>query len=166
MKNISIIAAIADNYAIGKNNDLLWRLPNDMKRFKELTQGHTIVMGRRTFESLPKGALPNRKNVVMTSMPEAIGTNTFVCTSWEEMTDLTEKDPDVYIIGGASVYEDALSIANRMYLTWVHADFDADVFFPQIDFSQWEEVRRKDFPADEKQPYSYNFVDYIRKNNE
>ncbi len=166
MKNISIIAAIADNYAIGKNNDLLWRLPNDMKRFKELTQGHTIVMGRRTFESLPKGALPNRKNVVMTSMPEAIGTNAFVCTSWEEMTDLTEKDPDVYIIGGASVYEDALSIASRMYLTWVHADFDADVYFPQIDFSQWEEVSRKDFPADEKHPYSYTFVDYIRKNNE
>lgn len=163
MKNISIIAAIADNGAIGKNNDLIWRLPNDLKRFKNLTDGHTIVMGRRTFESLPKGALPNRKNVVMTSMPEAIGTSAFVCSSWEEMMDLTEKDDDVFIIGGASIYRDALSIANKMYLTWVHEKFDADVFFPEIDFSEWEEVSRQECKADEKHPYDYTFADYIRK---
>ncbi|MGL5786460.1 MAG: dihydrofolate reductase [Bacteroidales bacterium] len=163
MKTISIIAAVADNGAIGKNNDLIWRLPNDLKRFKQLTDGHTIVMGRRTFESLPKGALPNRKNVVMTSMPEAIGTSAFVCTSWEEMLDLTEKDPEVFIIGGASVYRDALEIANRMYLTRVHGEFDADVFFPEIDYNEWEEVFREDRKADEKHPYDYTFIDYIRK---
>lgn len=163
MKNISIIAAIADNGAIGKNNDLIWRLPNDLKRFKNLTDGHTIVMGRRTFESLPKGALPNRKNVVMTSMPEAIGTSAFVCSSWEEMIDLTEKDPDIFIIGGASVYRDALKMANKMYITWVHDTFDADVFFPEIDYSEWEEVSRTECKADEKHPYDYTFIDYIRK---
>lgn len=163
MKNISIIAAIADNGAIGKNNDLIWRLPNDLKRFKKLTDGHTIVMGRRTFESLPKGALPNRKNVVMTSIPEAIGTSAFVCSSWEEMMDLTEKDPEVFIIGGASIYRDALSIANHMYLTRVHGSFEADVFFPEIDFSEWKEVYREECKADEKHPYDYTFVDYIRK---
>lgn len=163
MKTISIIAAVADNGAIGKNNDLIWRLPNDLKRFKQLTDGHTIVMGRRTFESLPKGALPNRKNVVMTSMPEAIGTSAFVCTSWEEMLDLTEKDPEVFIIGGASVYRDALETANRMYLTRVHGEFDADVFFPEIDYNEWEEVFREDRKADEKHPYDYTFIDYIRK---
>ncbi|MGL4331461.1 MAG: dihydrofolate reductase [Bacteroidales bacterium] len=163
MKNISIIAAIADNGAIGKNNDLIWRLPNDLKRFKSLTNGHTIVMGRRTFESLPKGALPNRKNVVMTSMPEAIGTSAFVCSSWEEMMDLTEKDQDVFIIGGASIYRDALSIANRMYITRVHETFDADVFFPEIDYSEWEEVSRTECKADEKHLYDYTFIDYIRK---
>lgn len=163
MKNISIIAAIADNGAIGKNNDLIWRLPNDLKRFKSLTDGHTIVMGRRTFESLPKGALPNRKNVVMTSMPEAIGTSAFVCSSWEEMMDLTEKDDNVFIIGGASIYSDALSIANRMYITRVHETFDADVFFPKIDYSEWEEVSRTECKADEKHLYDYTFIDYIRK---
>lgn len=163
MKNISIIAAIADNGAIGKNNDLIWRLPNDLKRFKSLTDGHTIVMGRRTFESLPKGALPNRKNVVMTSMPEAIGTSAFVCSSWEEMMDLTEKDDNVFIIGGASIYSDALSIANRMYITRVHETFDADVFFPEIDYSEWEEVSRTECKADEKHLYDYTFIDYIRK---
>lgn len=163
MKNISIIAAIADNGAIGKNNDLIWRLPNDLKRFKSLTDGHTIVMGRRTFESLPKGALPNRKNVVMTSMPEAIGTSAFVCSSWEEMMDLTEKDNDVFIIGGASIYRDALDIANRMYITRVHETFDADVFFPEIDYSEWEEVSRTECKADEKHLYDYTFIDYIRK---
>lgn len=163
MKNISIIAAIADNGAIGKNNDLIWRLPNDLKRFKSLTDGHTIVMGRRTFESLPKGALPNRKNVVMTSMPEAIGTSAFVCSSWEEMMDLTEKDNDIFIIGGASIYRDALDIANRMYITRVHETFDADVFFPEIDYSEWEEVSRTECKADEKHLYDYTFIDYIRK---
>ncbi|MGL5317341.1 MAG: dihydrofolate reductase [Bacteroidales bacterium] len=163
MKNISIIAAIAENNALGKNNDLIWRLPNDLKRFKHLTDGHTIVMGRRTFESLPKGALPNRKNVVMTSMPEAIGTSAFVCSSWEEMIDLTEKDNEIFIIGGASIYRDAMPVANRLYLTFVHEKFDADVFFPEIDFSEWEEVHREECKADDKHAYDYTFVDYIRK---
>ncbi|MGL5014882.1 MAG: dihydrofolate reductase [Bacteroidales bacterium] len=165
MQNVSIIAAVAQNRAIGKDNDLLWRLPKDMKRFKELTTGNTVVMGRRTFESLPKGALPNRKNIVLTSMPEAICSEAFVCSSWEELTELTQTDKDIFIIGGSSVYEDALKIANHMYITYVDAKFEnADVFFPQLNLEEWEEVKREHHPADDKHAYSFTFVDYVRKN--
>lgn len=163
MQTIAIIAAIAQNGAIGKDNDLLWRLPQDMKRFKALTTGHAIVMGRRTFESLPNGALPNRKNIVLTSMPEAISSDAFVCSSWEELTELTQTDEHIFIIGGASVYGDALAFANRLHLTFVDATFEsADTFFPEVDYTQWRELNREAHPADDKHPYAYTFVDYER----
>ncbi len=164
MSIVSIIAAIAENNAIGKDQQLLWRLPNDMKRFKELTTGHAVVMGRKTFESLPKGALPNRKNVILTSMPETRFIDCFAVESLQEALDICEKEKEIFIIGGAIVYKQALDIADKMYLTYVHHSFeDADTFFPEIDLTLWEETEKQDFPADEKHAYPYTFINYQRK---
>lgn len=164
MPQITIIAAVAENGAIGKNQQLLCHLPNDMKRFKELTTGHAVVMGRKTFESLPNGALPNRKNVVLTTMPEAGFVNCFPCDSMADALELCENEKEIFIIGGALVYRQALSKADKMYITKIHAEFkDADAFFPVVDWSQWEETESQDFPADEKHQYAYSFITYVRK---
>ena len=164
MSTISIIAAIADNNAIGKNQQLLWHLPADMKHFKELTTGHAIIMGRKTFESLPNGPLPDRKNVVLTSLPEAGFVNCFACESMRDALDLCEKEDEIFIIGGALVYRQALSKADKMYITRVHHEFEnADAFFPVVTWDLWEEVDRQEFPADEKNAYPYTFLTYVRK---
>ena len=164
MSTISIIAALADDNAIGKQQRMLWRMPFDMKRFKELTTGHAVIMGRKTFESLPNGALPDRKNVVLTTLPEAVFIDSFACESLHDALNLCEKEDEIFMIGGAMVYQQALKIADKMYLTQVHHTFeDADTFFPEVDFSLWEETERQDFPADEKHAYPYTFLTYIRK---
>lgn len=164
MGKVSIIVALADNNAIGKDQQLLWRMPNDMKRFKALTIGHAVIMGRKTFESLPKGALPERKNVVLTTMPEAGFVNCFACDSFVDALDICEKEEETFVIGGALVYKQALKFADKMYLTYVHHVFeDADTFFPEIDYAEWNEVERQEFPADEKHAYPYSFVTYERK---
>ena len=163
MDTISIIAAIADNNAIGKNQQLLWHLPADMKHFKELTTGHAVIMGRKTFESLPNGPLPNRKNVVLSTMPEDF-VNCFACDSMGDALELCEGQGEIFIIGGALVYRQALNRADKMYITRVHHEFEnADTFFPVVDWEQWEEVEHQDFPADEKNAYPYSFSTYIRK---
>lgn len=157
---ISIIAAVARNRAIGFNNKLIYWLPNDLKRFKQLTTGHTIVMGRRTFESLPKGALPNRRNCVLTkSVGELPGCECFA--SWEEFVATCKADEHIYIIGGASLYSSLLDKADRLCLTEI-ADTpkEADTFFP--DYSDWKEVWREDHQTDERHDYPYSFVDYER----
>ena len=164
MSTISIIAAIAENNAIGKNNKLLWRLPADMRRFKDLTTGHAVIMGRKTFESLPKGPLPNRKNVVLTTLPEAGFVNCFACESMGSALDICEKEDEIFILGGALVYRQALRIADKMYITRVHGEFnDADTFFPVVNWDLWEEVERQEFPADAKHAYPYTFLTYVRK---
>ncbi len=164
MSIISLVAAIAENNAIGKNQQLLWHLPNDMKRFKELTLGNAIIMGRKTFESLPKGALPNRKNIVLTSLPESVFVNSFACESMDAAIDMCEKEKEIFMIGGAMIYKRALDIADKMYLTIVHHTFeDADTYFPEINYNDWEELERQDFPADEKHAYPYTFLTYVRK---
>ena len=160
MSTISIVAAISDNNAIGKNLGLLWH----MKRFKDLTTGHAVIMGRKTFESLPKGGLPNRKNVVLTTMPEAGFINCFACESMHDALDICEKEENIFIIGGSLVYRQGLGIADKMYLTRIHGEFpDADAFFPVVNWDLWEEVERQEFPADEKNPYPYTFLTYVRK---
>lgn len=164
MSTISIIAAIADNNAIGRKQQMLWHMPFDLKRFKDLTSGHAVIMGRKTFESLPNGALPNRKNIILTTLPEAVFMDSFACESMHDALNLCEKEDEVYMIGGAMVYQQALKIADRMYITRVHHVFeDADTFFPEVDFSQWDEVERADYPADEKHAYPYTFLTYVRK---
>ena len=164
MTTLSIIASIAEDNAIGKDRQLLWHLPNDMKRFKQLTTGHAIIMGRKTFESLPNGALPNRKNIVLTTLPEAGFVNCFPCESMKDALELCENEEEVFIIGGALVYRQALAKADKMYITRVGATFpDADTFFPVVDWSQWEEVEHQLFPADEKHAYPYSFHTYVRK---
>lgn len=164
MSIISIVAAISDNNAIGKDQDLLWRMPADMRRFKDLTTGHAVIMGRKTFESLPRGPLPNRKNVVLTTLPEAGFINCFACESMHDALDICEKEENIFILGGALVYRQALSFAHKMYITRVHAEFkDADTFFPIVNWDLWEEVERQEFPADAKNPYPYTFLTYERK---
>ncbi len=155
---INIIAAIAENNAIGNDNKLLYWLPNDLKRFKALTTGHTIIMGRKTFDSLPKGALPNRRNVVLSHSTKHIE-DCDVYASLEDALKHCTPNEDVYIIGGASVYEQALPFADRLCLTLVHDTPEkADAFFP--DFREWHEVWREDHNKDEKHAHSYSFVDY------
>lgn len=164
MSEISIVAAVADNYAIGKGNKLPWHLPADLKHFRELTTGHAVVMGKRTFESLPNGPLPNRRNVVLTSvMSEGVNEGYFEADSLEDAFYLCEKEEKVFIVGGAAVYRQSLEIAESLYITWVHHEFSADIYFPEVDFSKWDEVSRQDMSADEKNPYPYSFVHYKRK---
>ncbi|HHT22508.1 MAG TPA: dihydrofolate reductase [Bacteroidales bacterium] len=165
MSKISIIAAVADNYAIGKNNKLLWHLPADMKHFKDMTTGHAVVMGKRTFESLPNGSLPNRKNIVLTSIPEGNFDKYYEAVSLRDAIELCENEDEVYIIGGATIFKQALEYpgVDTMYITWVHEEFEADAFFPQFDKDEWKEVKRKRYEADEENPYAYSFCEYRRK---
>ena len=164
MSKISIIAAVADNYAIGKSNNLPWHLPADLKHFRQLTTGHAVVMGKRTFESLPNGPLPDRKNIVLTSiLSEGVNQGYFEADSLEDAIYLCEREDQVFIIGGATVYKQSIDKVNSMYITWVHHEFLADTFFPEISFDEWEEVSREDYDADDKNPYSYSFVEYRRK---
>ncbi|MBO4662937.1 MAG: dihydrofolate reductase [Bacteroidaceae bacterium] len=160
---ISIIVAIAENNAIGFENKLIYWLPNDLKRFKALTTGNTIIMGRKTFESFPKGALPNRRNVVLsrTGKPEDFpGADLY--PNLEEA--LASCKGDVYIIGGASVYEQALSLADRVCLTYVYdTPKNADTFFPSFNKDEWKEVFREEHDMDEKHNQRYAFVDLIRQ---
>ena len=161
---IALIAAIDRRRAIGYQNKLLYWLPNDMKRFKALTTGHTIVMGRRTFESLPKGALPNRRNIVLSTSPGLELPGAEVFRSLEEALAACRAGEQVYIIGGASLYRQALPLADRLCLTEIEAETpQADAFFPEIDTSAWQEKSRESHPADEKHPCPYAFVDYMRR---
>lgn len=167
---INIIAAVARNRAIGQDNKLIYWLPNDLKRFKALTTGHTIVMGRKTFDSLPKGALPNRRNVVLTRKAEvgslkAEGgeeTGPFFYPSLEAALASCKEDEEVFVIGGASVYEQAMAVADRLLLTEVDdVPEKADAFFP--DYSEgWRETKREAHPKDERHAFEYAFVDYER----
>lgn len=157
---INIIAAVARNRAIGHENKLIYWLPNDLKRFKSLTTGHTIIMGRRTFLSLPKGALPNRRNVVLSrTATDFPGCEVF--TSLDEALAHCREDEDIYIIGGASVYAEAIGRADRLCLTEVDdTPAEADTFFPPYD--GWHEVAREEHPVDERHAFRYAFVDYER----
>lgn len=158
---INIIAAVAQNLAIGHENKLIYWLPNDLKRFKQLTTGHTIIMGRKTFDSLPKGALPNRRNVVISrTVTELPGCDVY--DSLQSALAHCAADEDIYVIGGASVYEQALPLANRLCLTEVDDTPDeADVFFPQFG-AEWHEVWSEVHDKDERHAQNYRFVDYER----
>lgn len=159
---ISIIAAVAKNMAIGHENKLLYWLPNDLKRFKSLTTGHTIIMGRKTFDSLPKGALPNRRNVVLSrSLTELPGAEVFPDLQ-TALVSCSETE-DIYIIGGESVYRQAMPLANRLCLTEIDAiPEQADAFFPTVSPEEWKEVSRESHEKDEKHDYNYSFVDYVK----
>ena len=157
---ISIIAAVADNLAIGYKNKLIYWLPNDLKRFKSLTTGHTIIMGRRTFESLPHGALPNRRNIVLSrSKREFEGCERY--DSLEEALAHCADEEEIYVIGGSSVYKAAMKVANKLCLTALHdTPSNADTFFPS--YSDWREICREKHDTDEKHRYRYDFVDYVK----
>jgi dihydrofolate reductase len=160
---ISIIVAIAKNYAIGKNNDLLWHIPEDLKRFKQITTGHKIIMGKKTYLSLPFRPLKNRENIVITDNPADVFEGCTVVFSIGDAIRMCSAGEENFIIGGASVYKQFLPFADRLYLTWVNIDFEGDVFFPEIDFEQWEIVSQEDFHVDEQLGFSYSYVIYDRK---
>lgn len=162
LENISIIVAVAQNFAIGKNNDLLFHLPNDLKRFKKITTGNPVIMGRNTFLSLPKGALPNRRNIVISDNPEEKFERCEMVFSITEAVEAVKNEPEAFIIGGGMIYRQFYPVAGKLYLTLVHQDFDADVYFPEIDYSQWEALEREDH-YDEKNGFSYSYLNLKRK---
>lgn len=163
MKDISIIVAIARNRAIGFENKLLYWLPNDLKRFKALTTGNTIIMGRKTFESLPKGALPNRRNMVLCRQEELTFAEAERFSSLEAALRQCEEKEKIFIIGGASVYKEAMPLASRLYITFIDDEPEkADVYFPEINKEEWKETGREDHQTDEKHLYPYSFINYER----
>ena len=163
---ISVIVAIAKNFAIGRKNELLYKMPNDMKRFKTTTTGHTVIMGKNTFASFPHRPLPNRRNIVLAlphEVPEDKEGAEWV-NSLDEAFALCGPEEEVFIIGGAYVYHQTLPIANRLYLTLIDdAPEDADAFFPTVNYEEWDEVFREEYPADDKHAFAYTFLTLERK---
>ena len=158
-KNITMIAAVAENNALGMDNKLIWHLSDDLKRFKNLTKGHHVIMGRKTFESMPK-ALPNRTNVVITRQAEYAAENAHVVNTLEAALALAQEDDRPFIIGGGEIYRQGLAFANCIELTRVHDDFEADTFFPEIDTAVWREVWRENHDKDEKHAHAFSFIRY------
>lgn len=164
LDNLSIIVAVAKNNAIGQNNQLLYRLPNDLKRFKALTTGHTVIMGRKTFESLPKGALPNRRNIVLSRQEGLRYENAECYRSLDEALMQCDYTEDLYVIGGGELYRQTVGLAKRIHLTLVDdVPAEADAFFPELNPDEWTVTLREEHPADEKHAQSFTFIDYIRK---
>lgn len=167
--HISIIAAVAKNGAIGKNNRLLYRLPDDMKFFKETTTGHPVITGRRNYESIPEAfrPLPNRQNIVMTRNTEFSAPGAEVVSSLEEAIQKAREyeKSEIFIIGGGKVYREAMEkdLVDRMYLTLVDAEPEADTFFPEWKDSEWERVRCDHYPANERHPFAFDICVFDRK---
>ena len=158
---IILIAATSKNNALGKDNKIIWHLPDDFKRFKELTSGHHIIMGRKTFESFPK-PLPNRTHVVITRQKNYNPDGCIVVNSIEEAFEICPKNEDVFLIGGAEIYKLGLPFVDKIELTYINETFQADAFFPEIDFSDWK-LTNEDFHAiDEKHDLDFSFQTYIR----
>jgi dihydrofolate reductase len=153
---LSSIVAISENRAIGKNNQLLWHLPGDLKHFKEITSGHTIIMGRRTFDSVGK-PLPNRRNIVITRQDITIP-GCEVVNSIDAALELCKSEQEVFIGGGADIYKMAMKRTNRIYLTIVHKTFDADTFFPEINMKEWKEVSHTKHTPDQRNSLPYSFI--------
>ena len=160
-KNISIIVAIAENFAIGKNNDLLFHLPDDLKRFKKITSGGTIIMSRNTLLSLPKWPLPNRRHIVITDKKDDIFPGCEIVFTIDDVIDKVKDEPEAFVIGGGMIYRQFYPVAGKLYLTLVHKPFEADVYFPEINFEEWNESERDDF-YDEKNGFTYSFINLER----
>ncbi len=158
---VTIIAAVAKNNALGKDNQLIWHLPADLKRFKKITLGHHVIMGRKTFESLGK-PLPNRTTIIITKNQNYTADGCIVVDSLNKAIKAAKNDENPFILGGGEIYKQAMNIADILDLTIVHQEFDADVFFPKIDYTIWKETFREDFKADDKNKYDYSFVKYQR----
>lgn len=154
--NISIITAIGKNRELGKNNSLLWHLPKDMTHFKNVTTGHSVIMGRKTFESIGR-ALPNRRNIVVTKNTDYKNEAVEVAHSLEDALNLVKDEEEVFIIGGAQIYKEALPFAHKLYITKVDGTFDADTFFPEIDESKWHLVSKEEHKKDQTNPYDLVF---------
>ena len=159
---ITVIAAVAENNALGKENQLLWHLPDDFKRFKTLTSGHYIIMGRKTFESFPK-PLPNRTHVIISRQANYQPEGCIVVNSLEQAIEACPKTEEVFIIGGGEIYRQSIAVADKLDLTKVHATFEADTYFPEVDLSQWRLVFEEYHPKDERHDFAFTFQTYLRK---
>jgi dihydrofolate reductase len=160
---LTIIAAASENNALGKDNQLLWHLPEDFKRFKTLTSGHYIIMGRKTFESFPK-PLPNRTHIIITrqldyTAPEGC----IVVPSFEKAIELCPKNEETFVIGGGEIYQQSLELVNKIDITRVHISLEADTFFPAIDTTKWKLVFEEFHPKDEKHDYDFTFLTYVKR---
>jgi dihydrofolate reductase len=153
---VTIVVAISENHVIGKDNKLLWYLPRDLKHFKEITTGHTVIMGRKTYDSVGK-PLPNRRNIIITRQEITIA-GCEVVNSIEAAIALCNAEEEVFIIGGAEIYRQAMHLTDRIYLTIIHQEFDGDSFFPEIDKQIWKEVQREDHEPDERNLIPYSFI--------
>lgn len=164
---ILLIAAVGENYELGKDNQLLWHLPDDFKRFKQLTTGHHIILGRKTFESFPK-PLPNRTHVIITRQKDYLKNSSYenciVVNSIKDALKIVPKDEATYIIGGAEIYKQSIELADVVELTRVHGSFDADTFFPEIDLNEWELTFEEFHSKDEKHLFDFTFQTFVRKN--
>ena len=156
MNKLSIIVAISENNAIGKDNQLLWHLPADLKHFKEITTGHTIIMGRKTYDSIGK-PLPNRRSIVITRNVNLVISGVEVVDSLANAIELCNHDDEAFIIGGAEIYQQSLPYATHIYLTQVHETFEADAFFPVLAPNEWKELDSRTYSADEKNNVAYTF---------
>lgn len=156
---------MAENRVIGVNNTLPWRLPADLRHFRQLTTGHHVIMGRRNYESIGK-PLPDRTNIVITRNPGYHAPGCNVKHSLVEALQGIQNDPEVFIIGGAEIYRQTIGDSDRIYLTLVHADIRGDTYFPEFDAREWHEISRTRHEADEKNPYAYSFITYDRKNGQ
>jgi dihydrofolate reductase len=163
MRHISIIVAVAEDYAIGLKNELLFHLPDDLKRFKKLTSGHTIIMGKRTYESLPNRPLPGRRSLVITDIPGEQIAGCEMAYSIEDAIAKTEPESENFVIGGGSIYNQFMPFADKLYITWVHKSFVADTFFPKIDLLEWILLEKTDIPLTEKIDFAYSYCIYVRK---
>ena len=161
---ISIIVAIAENYAIGKKGDLLCHLPADLKHFKEITSGSTVLMGERTFFSLPKHPLPNRRNIVLTDVAGKTFDGAEAVYSLDELVAKISPEEEAFVIGGGMVYRQMMPRADKLYITHIHHSWeDADTFFPEIKETEWQLISAERHEADEKNPYAYTFEEYLKK---
>lgn len=159
---ITLIAAAAENNALGKDNDLIWHLPDDFKRFKHITTGHFIVMGRKTFESFPK-PLPNRTHVIITRQADyAVPEGCIVVNSLKKAIEICPKDEEIFIIGGGEIYKQSMAIADKIELTRVFTAPEADTFFPEIDLTEWKLIFEEFHPKDEKHDFDFSFLTYVR----
>jgi dihydrofolate reductase len=163
MKKISIIVAIAENNAIGKDNQLLWHISEDLKRFKALTTGRTIIMGKKTFESLPIRPLPNRRSIVITDVENEIIEGCVMAYSINDAICKCDSNNENFVIGGGSIYNQFLSIADKLYITKVNASFEADTFFSEIDYNAFNLIEQIDVPSNANCNYSYSYLVYERK---
>jgi dihydrofolate reductase len=159
---IIMIAAASENNALGKNNELVWHLPNDFKRFKSLTSGHHIIMGRKTFESFPK-PLPNRTHIVISRQENYSPDGCIVVSSMAKAIEICSLEETVYIIGGGEIYNLGLPFSNKIELTRVHHNFEADAFFPEINLQDWEIINSEFQPKDAKHQFDYTYQTYVRK---
>lgn len=161
---ISIIVAVSEDWGIGKDNELLWHISEDLKRFKRLTTGKTVIMGKRTWESLPRRPLPGRKNIVITDVPGENFDGSVTVYSIEDAVRKCDDAEEAFVIGGGSVYRQFMPIAERLYITHIHRNSPADVYFPEIDPAIWKVIEREEYTDTENQSIPYTYVVYERKN--